>query len=126
MELVRAGLPENAGFLQQIAFQPTKDSGSPDVMQSILQALARPPFNKPKRDLLADIALDERFKESWTRANSRMGNDMNRVYAIWAINAHTGRTLITDEQKSALVDPARSAAALEKVRTDIKQLRRKP
>jgi hypothetical protein len=126
MELVRAGLPENAGFLQRIAFQPTKDSGFPDVMQSILQALARPPFDKPKRDLLVDIALDERFKESWTRANSRMGNDMNRVYAIWAINAHAGRTLITDEQKSALVDPARSAAALEKVRTDIKQLFGKP
>jgi hypothetical protein len=126
MELVRTGLPENAAFLRDIAFKPSKESGCPDVMQSILQALARPPFDKPKRELLADIALDERFKDSWTRPNSRMGDDMKRTYAIWAINAHAGRTLITDEQKSALVEPASSAAALEQLQADINQLREKP
>jgi len=120
-ELVRIGLPENAAFLQSIAFEPTKDHGSPDVMQSILQALARPPFDKPKRTLLADLVLDDRFSESWTRKNRVMGDDMNRTYAVLAINAQLGRTLITDEQRQALVQPPTSAATLEKLRADIKQ-----
>lgn len=125
-ELVRRGLPDNAGFLKRIAFEPTKDSGMPDVMQSILKALAHPPFDKPKRELLADIVLDDRFKDSWTRINSRMGDDMNRTYAIWAINEHAGQALIPDEVKYALVDPKKSAAALEKVRSDVMQLVEKP
>jgi hypothetical protein len=95
-------------------------------MQSILKALAHPPFDKPKRELLADIVLDDRFKDSWTRINSRMGDDMNRTYAIWAINEHAGQALIPDEVKYALVDPKKSAAALEKVRSDVMQLVEKP
>jgi hypothetical protein len=125
-ELVRAGLPDNAAFLRRIAFAPSNDGGSPDVMQSILQALARPPLDKPKRELLADIVLDDRFRDSWTRPNSRMGDDMNRTYAIWAINAHAGRTLITDERKSALTTPKDSAEVLERICTDIERLREKP
>jgi hypothetical protein len=126
MELVRVGLPENAAFLQHIAFEPGKDRGSPDVMKGILQALARPPLDRPKRELLADIVLDDRFKDSWTRPNAQMGDDGNRTYAILAINAHAGRPLIPHEQTSALVNPATSAAELEKIRTGIRQLLEKP
>ena len=126
MELVRVGLPENAAFLRRIAFEPSNDSGSPDVMKGIFQALARPPHHKPKRELLADIVLDERFRNNWMRTNVQMGDDMNREYAILAINAHAGRTLITQEQEAALIDPKDSAAALEKVRADIKELLEKP
>ena len=126
MELVRVGLPENAAFLKHIAFEPGKDRGSPDVMEGILQALARPPLDRPKRELLADIVLDDRFKDSWTRPNAQMGDDGNRTYAILAINAHAGRPLITHEQTSALVNPATSAAELEKIQTGIRQLLEKP
>ena len=126
MELVRVGLPENAAFLRRIAFEPSNDSGSPDVMKGIFQALARPPHHKPKRELLADIVLDERFRNNWMRTNVQMGDDMNREYAILAINAHAGRTLITQEQEAALIDPKDSAAALEKVRADIKELLEEP
>ncbi|MCW1924396.1 hypothetical protein OKA05_17650 [Luteolibacter arcticus] len=126
MELVRVGLPGNAGFLRELSFKPNKDSGSPDVMKGILQELARPPLSVEKRHLLADIVLDDRFKDSLTRFNKNMGDDMNRNYAIWAINVQAGRTVITAEQTSALVDPATSAAALEKVKADIKLLLEKP
>lgn len=125
-ELVRVGLPANAAFLHRIAFVPTKVSGFPDVMQSILEALAHPPLSESKRRLLADIVLDDRFKDSWTRPFRSIGDDMNRNYAIWAINAQAGRIVITPEQASALADPQRSAAELDKVRADIKSVFGKP
>jgi hypothetical protein len=76
-----------------------------------------------KRNLLCDIALDKRFGIFWTRSISQMGDDMDREYAILAINDHAGKTVITDEQKHALVDPSRSADALMKVRASIEKLR---
>lgn len=121
MELVRIGLPGNAAFLKRIAFEPIKDNGSPTLSQAILQALAEKPLTVAKRELLADIVLDERFKIFWTRPNARMGDDMDREYAAAAINAHAGRLLITDEQKDALVNPARSAGALKKLRASVEQ-----
>lgn len=116
MELVKVGLPENADFLKRVAFAPGNEDGSPTMMQAILQELGRSPLSVEKRELLADIVLDERFVKSWTRQLGRMGDDMDRQHACWSINAHAGRELIGDDLKQALVDPARSAKALEKIR----------
>jgi hypothetical protein len=119
-ELVRTGLPANREFLKQLAFEPYTDDGSlPTMRQAILQALGRPPpLSKEKRELLIDIVLDERFRNSWTWQN----DGMDCQYAIRAINAHAGRELITDELKYALNDPKRSADALKTVRECIEQL----
>ena len=51
-----------------------------------------------------DLLLDDRFAPLWTRARRRMGDDMYRQYAIWSVNAHAGRELLTDQDKQALHD----------------------
>lgn len=121
-ELVRVGLPGNTAFLKRMAFEPAEDAGSPTLSQAILQALAEKPLTEAKLKLLIEIVLDKRFEIYWTRPNKRMGQDMDRVYAAAAINAHAGRILISDELKQSLVKPSRSTEALKKVRASIGKL----
>jgi hypothetical protein len=67
--------------------------------------------------------MDERFAPLWTQANSLMGDDMYRQYAIWAVNAHAGKELISDPEKYALPDPTKSEQALVEVLRKVATLR---
>jgi hypothetical protein len=122
MELVRVGLPGNTGFLKRMAFEPIEEDFFPTLSQAILQALAEKPLTEAKGKLLVEIVLDKRFELYWTRPNKRMGDDMDRTYAVAAINAHAGRVLISDELKQALVNQSRSAEALKEVRKGVENL----
>jgi hypothetical protein len=115
-ELVRVGLPVNGEFLKKEFFAETGPKvGFPDIRHSILQALGKPPLTPPKREALVELLLDERFAPLWTQRNRRMGDDMYRQYAMWAVNAHAGKELIADQDKYALTDPAKSEKALAEV-----------
>ncbi|MEI8373806.1 MAG: HEAT repeat domain-containing protein [Planctomycetota bacterium] len=123
-ELIRVGLPENGEFLKKEFFAETgRKSGFPDLRQAMLQALGQSPLTPPKRTALVDIVLDERFVPLWTQPNHRMGDDMYRQYAMQAVNAHAGKALLTDQDKYALTDPAKSEKALAEVCRKVATLR---
>jgi hypothetical protein len=123
-ELIRVGLPENWDFLKKQFFGDNdRKDVIPDIRQTILRSLGAPPLTPAKRAALLEVVLDERFAPLWTQPNRRMGDDMYRQYAIWAINAHAGKELLTDQDKYALPDPAKSEKALVEVLRKVATLR---
>ena len=125
-ELVCVGLPANAAFLRQLSFTTSRDDEENKLTQNILQALYAPPLTSEKREFLVELLSDQQFEVFWTRPNTRMGMDMCREYAVWAVNAYAGRELINDSLAHALVGSTPSAAALGEVRRLIAQLGQMP
>ena len=85
---------------------------------SILQELGAPPLTPTKRAALAKLLLDERYEPLWTRTNRQMGDDMHRVYAIWAVNAHD-REVLTTAHEQDLTNAEKSAKTLVEVKKKI-------
>jgi hypothetical protein len=123
-EIVQACLPANAAFLEDVFFKEADGTSFPDIRQSILQALGRPPLTADKRELLCKLALDPRFAVYWTRPNATMGQDMCRKHAIRSLNTHAGKELIEFHEEYVLTDPKTSAEALTKLLEKIRQFQR--
>ena len=83
-----------------------KVKGDAKGMESLQRLLASSRAAKllAKRVALYEALLDERFVESWTRPSRRMGDDMDRYYAIQSVNAHAGREVLTGVHKQNLRD----------------------
>ena len=114
--LVAVGLPRNWAFLKQAFFgEAGLRTGAP-AQQAIIRALGAQPLTPLKRAALRDLLLDERFKRFWTLSNRQgMGRDMYRVYAIQAVNAHAGKTVLTYVHKQELNNPETAARTLPEV-----------
>ncbi|HXT00339.1 MAG TPA: hypothetical protein VN915_06665 [Elusimicrobiota bacterium] len=113
-ELIRRDLSGNSTFIEARFFADNDFSGSPDVKQAILQELGKPPLSPLKRDLLCRLVLDPRLGPFLTRPSKVMGDDMWRKYAIWSLNVHAGRELMSpsSEEEYALTKPDTSKKAL--------------
>ena len=111
-ELVRVGLPENWDFLREQFFAEKGWKDRTDVRQSILYALGDKPLTPAKRAALLDIVFEKRFAPLFTQPSRFMGDDTYRQNAICAINAHAGKELISEQDKYALADPAKSERPL--------------
>lgn len=127
-ELIRVGLPENWEFLKQQFFaeMAREDSTDPkNVRMSILWALGDPPLSAAKRAALLGIVLDERF-DLWTSTG------LHQTYldkTIRAVNAHAGRVLITEADRTALMAdfvPGMPAKALPEVLRKVETLKQAP
>lgn len=122
-ELVRVGLPANLKFLKEQFFAEKDSSWSPDMRVSILQELGRAPLTAAKREALADLLLDERFRVLWMESSHYMGDGTHRQYAIPAVNAHLGRQAITYVDEQNLSEPQRAGRALLEVLERVKELK---
>lgn len=123
-ELVDVGLPENWPFLKSAFFAETStDCCIPNLREQIIDALGQQPLTGAKKTALVDLVTDDRFRILWTQYNSQMGDDRYREGAIRSINAHAGKTLITDQEEQALTAPATSEKTLADVLAKAKSLR---
>ena len=114
-ELVRAGLPDNWRFLKKVFFSERDSSSCPDMRQSIIVELGKPPLTSEKQHALVDLLLDKKFASLWTRPSRRMGDDMYRQYAIWSVNAHAGKEILTRQHHQDLGNSKRAPVALKEV-----------
>ncbi len=115
-ELVRVGLPMNEDFLVDYFFGNTERSRGigHDVRSSILIELKAMPLDESKRLMLMRLLNDSRFEPIWTD-EPKLGT-YDRLYAIEANNAHTGKALIDSELWiSRLSDPNTEVTALAEI-----------
>ncbi len=124
-ELLETGLPLNRLFIEQAFFAEQGPSSGSDLRQTVLQALGKPPLTREKRELLCDLLLDPRFEAFWHQPDIETRQDMKRRYAIWSVNAHARKELISpySNEEYDLANPNTSAKALANIRTKIKTLR---
>ena len=122
-EIMRAALKENWSFVKGQCFVERKDTGRTPLVQDVVNFLGLPPLTDDKRDALIDLLLDQRYRTLWTKPSRRMGDDMYRQYAVWSVNAHAGKELITDAEEQALDDPTTAETLLPKILTKVKSLR---
>lgn len=113
-ELTRAGLPRNYDFLEAQFFAETKSEGIPDLRGSILTELGAEPLTPEKRLALRKLLLHERFIPLWIQPGAN-GFCLHRYWAVRGVNAHAGRTVLSDQHESSLGNPARSGEALNEV-----------
>jgi hypothetical protein len=106
-ELVEVALALNRDFVKEIFFaEAYPPKATPDLKQSIVSALGKPPLNAEKRSLLRELLRNKRYAIYWTLSNRQgMGRDMCCVYAIEAVNAHAGKKAIDDHYRESLNDP---------------------
>jgi hypothetical protein len=96
-ELVRVGLPRNAAFLTATSFTDRHLSCCPDVPQSILRELGKPPLTNEKRTFLRELLLDKRFEPLWTLPNGQLGReDRYRQAAAHVVNIHAGEEILSE------------------------------
>lgn len=121
-ELVNVGLPGSWDFLKERFFAEREKGAIPDERMSILHALGKAPLTQAKRAALADLTLDKRFESLWTQADWPAAQYRER--AVTSINAHAAKQLITSDDLQALVNPARSADAMQSVQQKVRTLSR--
>jgi hypothetical protein len=104
-ELTRAGLPRNYDFLETQFFAETKSEGITDLRESILDELGAEPLTQEKRLALRKLLLQELFIPLWVEPSAK-SVCQHRYKAVRAVNAHAGRTVLSEHREACFADPA--------------------